>query len=106
MRTLAEIAQLVFLKENPPDNKTYKPLPTQAQTIAMATSTHKNGSHSCPKSRKAPSPNAKNKQSKQQQTTTTTREKRPLTFNTSHIVEGTKRRRARGGGWTQGEAMD
>jgi hypothetical protein len=39
-RTLAEIAQLVSFKENPPDNITYKSLPTQAQTIAMAIHVH------------------------------------------------------------------
>jgi hypothetical protein len=35
-RTLAEIARLISLKENPPDSITYKSLPPQAQTIAMA----------------------------------------------------------------------
>ena len=39
-RTLAEIAPLVSFKENPPDNITYKSLPTQAQTIAMAIHVH------------------------------------------------------------------
>jgi hypothetical protein len=34
--TLAESSQLVSFKENPPDNMTYKALPPQAQTIAMA----------------------------------------------------------------------
>jgi hypothetical protein len=38
--TLAEIAQLVSFKENPPDNITYKSLPPQAQTIAMAIHVH------------------------------------------------------------------
>jgi len=39
-RTLAEIAQLVFFKENPPNNITYKSLPTQAKTIVMAIHVH------------------------------------------------------------------
>jgi hypothetical protein len=39
-RTLAEIAQLVSFKENPPDNIAYKSLPPQAQTIAMAIHVH------------------------------------------------------------------
>jgi hypothetical protein len=39
-RTLAEIAQLVSFKENLPDNITYKSLPPQAQTIAMAIHVH------------------------------------------------------------------
>jgi hypothetical protein len=39
-RELVEIAQLVSFKENPPDNITYKSLPTQAQTIAMAIHVH------------------------------------------------------------------
>ena len=39
-RTLAEIAQLVSLKENPPDTLTYKSLPHQAQTIAMTLHIH------------------------------------------------------------------
>ena len=39
-RTLAEIAQLVSLKKNPPDTLTYKSLPHQAQTIAMTLNTH------------------------------------------------------------------
>jgi ribonuclease HI len=39
-RTLAEIAQLVSLKENPPDTLTYKALPDQAQTIAMTLHIH------------------------------------------------------------------
>jgi hypothetical protein len=39
-RTLAEIAQIVFFKENPPDTLAYKTLPTQAQTIAMAIRMH------------------------------------------------------------------
>ena len=39
--TLAEIAQLVSFNENPPDNITYKSLPSpQAQTIAMAIHVH------------------------------------------------------------------
>jgi hypothetical protein len=38
--TLAEIAQLVSLKKNPRDNRTYKSLPPQAQTIAMAIHVH------------------------------------------------------------------
>jgi hypothetical protein len=38
--TLAELAQLVSFKENPPDNITYKSLPPQAQTIAMAIHVH------------------------------------------------------------------
>jgi hypothetical protein len=40
MSTLAEIAQLVSLKENPPDAQTYKTLPTQAQAIPMALHIH------------------------------------------------------------------
>jgi hypothetical protein len=73
-RTLAEIAQLVSFKENPPNNITYKSLPPQAQTIAWhITSTHNNGSHLCPKSPKAPSPNAGKQQRTQQQITTTTK---------------------------------
>ena len=39
-RTLVEIAHLVSFKENPPDNISYKSLPTQAQTIAMAIHVH------------------------------------------------------------------
>ena len=39
-RTLAEIAQLVSLKENPQDTLTYKSLPHQAQTIAMTLHIH------------------------------------------------------------------
>jgi hypothetical protein len=39
-RTLAEIAQLVSFHENPPDNITYKSLPPQGQTIAMAIHVH------------------------------------------------------------------
>jgi len=39
-RTLAEIAQLVPFKENPPDNIEYKSLPIQAQTIVMAIHVH------------------------------------------------------------------
>ena len=39
-RTLAEIAQLVSFKENPPDILTYKSLPHQAHTIAMSLHTH------------------------------------------------------------------
>ena len=38
--TLAEIAQLISFKENPPDNMKYKSLPTQAQTIAMTIHIH------------------------------------------------------------------
>jgi len=50
-------------------------------------------------------PNAKNKQRKQQQITTTKRKK---TYDTQHrpLLEVNKRRRARGGGWIWGEAMD
>ena len=39
-RKLAEIAQLVSFKEDPPDNITYKSLPTQAQTSVMAIHVH------------------------------------------------------------------
>ncbi len=38
--TLAEIAQLVSLKENPLDTLTYKALPLQARTIAMKLHIH------------------------------------------------------------------
>ena len=39
-RTLAEIAQLVLFKKNPPKILTYKSLPPQAQTIDMAIHVH------------------------------------------------------------------
>ena len=39
-RTLTEIAQLVSLKENPPNTLTYKYLPHQAKTIAMMLHIH------------------------------------------------------------------
>jgi hypothetical protein len=39
-RTLAEIAQLVSFKANPPGTLKYKSLPPQAQTIAMTLNTH------------------------------------------------------------------
>jgi hypothetical protein len=39
-RTLAEIAQLVSSQENPPYNITYKSLPPQAHSIAMAIHVH------------------------------------------------------------------
>ena len=39
-RTLAEIAQLVSLKQNQPDALTYKHIPHQAQTIAMTLHKH------------------------------------------------------------------
>ena len=54
-RTLAEIAQLVSFKENPPKSLTYKLISSQAQTIAISLHihTHKNGSPSCPKSRES-----------------------------------------------------
>ena len=38
--TLAETTQLISTKENPPDKITYKSLPPQAQTIAMAIHVH------------------------------------------------------------------
>ncbi len=40
VKTLAEIAQLVSFKENPPDELTYKQLPNTAKRIAMALHTH------------------------------------------------------------------
>jgi hypothetical protein len=39
-RTLAKIAQLVSFKENPPDNITYKSLPTHTQKIAIVIHVH------------------------------------------------------------------
>jgi hypothetical protein len=39
-RTLAEIAQLVSFKGNPPDTLTYKSLPPQAKTKAMSLHIH------------------------------------------------------------------
>ena len=98
---LAEIAQLVSSKENPSDNITYKSLPTQAQAIVMAIHVHaqewlalmSNVSRNTLTQRK-------NKQRKQQHTTTTTRKTRTLDSQHQPLVEGNKRRRARGGGWT------
>jgi hypothetical protein len=40
VRTLAEIAQLVSLREEPPDTLTYKQLPKPSQKIAMALHIH------------------------------------------------------------------
>jgi len=40
VRTLAEIAQLVSFKEEPPNTLTYKQLPKPSQKIAMALHTH------------------------------------------------------------------
>jgi hypothetical protein len=40
VKTLAEIAQLVSFKENPPDKLTYKQLPNTAKRIAMALHVH------------------------------------------------------------------
>ena len=40
VKTLAEIAQLVSYKEEPPDDMTYKQLPKPANHIAMALHTH------------------------------------------------------------------
>ena len=39
-KTMAEIAQLVSLQENPPDNLIDKSLPPQAQSIIMAIHVH------------------------------------------------------------------
>ena len=39
-RTLVEIAQLVSFQENPTNNITYKSLPPQAQSNAMAIHVH------------------------------------------------------------------
>jgi hypothetical protein len=39
-RTIAEIAQLVSLKENPPKTLTYRSLATRAQTISMTLHTY------------------------------------------------------------------
>ena len=40
MSPVAEIAQLVSFKENPPEALTYKTFPTQAKTITMALHLH------------------------------------------------------------------
>ena len=40
VKTLAEIAQLISLKEEPPDTLTYKQLPRAAQKITMALHIH------------------------------------------------------------------
>jgi len=40
VKTLAEIAQLVSFKEEPPDELTYKQLPPPARDIAMALHVH------------------------------------------------------------------
>jgi hypothetical protein len=72
------------------------------QSPWQSTSTHKNGSHSCPRSPEAPSPNAGKHQSTQHQITTTTKRKR--THEPRHRPQWGryKRRGASGGGWNRG----
>jgi hypothetical protein len=69
-------------------------------------STHKNGSHLCPKSLEAHSPNAENNKTIYNQQQRQLKERRPTTHDTDHTLEGNKKSRARGGGWTRGEAID
>jgi hypothetical protein len=57
VKTLAEIAQLVYYTEEPPNTLTYKQLPRPAQKMPWpSTSTPKNGSHTYQESQEKSSP--------------------------------------------------
>jgi hypothetical protein len=97
---LVEIAPLVSFKKKPSGNITYKSLPTQAQTIVMAIHIHAQEWLTLMSKISKSTLTQRRKHSKKT-TRNNNNHKRTKTIDSQHrpLVKGSKRRRARAGGW-------